>query len=81
MEESKEKKNIFSNIFKQDNMPIILFLAILINYIPLILPNMISKESHGVGTIAMAISFGIECILLALVFYKKIEITKIMKKA
>lgn len=81
MEESKEKKNIFSNIFKQDNMPIILFLAILINYIPLILPNMISKESHGVGTIAMAICFGIECILLALVFYKKIEITKIVKKS
>ena len=80
MEKSKEKNNIFTKIFSKDNMPVILFFVILINYIPLILPNMISKKSYGVGTLSMAICFGIECVLLICVFLRKIEITKIMKK-
>ena len=62
------------------NLPVILFFIILINYIPLIIPNMISKESHGVDVIPMVICFGIECILLVFYFFKKIEITKEMKK-
>lgn len=79
MEKTREKENSFIRIFSKNNMPIILFFIILINYIPLILPNMVSKESHGVGVIPMAICFGIECIILSCVFFKKIEITKIMK--
>ena len=81
MEQAKEKKNILFKIFDKNNMPIILFLIILINYIPLILPNMISKESHGVGTIPMAICFVIEIALILLTFYKNIKITRTMKKA
>lgn len=69
----------FEKIKNKFNLPMILFFVILINYIPLILPNMISKESHGVGVIPMTICFGIECVLLALYFFKKIEITKEMK--
>ncbi len=80
VEKTKEKDKIFSKLFSKDNIPIILFLVILINYIPLILPNMISKDSNGVGTLPMAICFGIECVLLVLTFYKNIEITKNMKK-
>lgn len=70
----------FQKIKDKINLPIILFFIILINYIPLIIPNMISKESHGVGTIPMVICFGIECILLFFYFLNKIEITKEMKK-
>ena len=70
----------FSKIKDKINLPIILFFIILINYIPLIIPNMISKESHGVDVIPMVICFGIECILLVFYFFKKIEITKEMKK-
>ena len=81
VEQAKEKKNILFKIFDKNNMPIILFLIILINYIPLILPNMISKESHGVGTIPMAICFVIEIALILLTFYKNIKITRAMKKA
>ncbi|MBR3614684.1 MAG: O-antigen ligase family protein [Clostridia bacterium] len=70
----------FEKLKDKNNLPIILFFIILINYIPLILPNMISKESHGVGTIPMVICFGIECLLLAIFLYKKVEINKDIKK-
>ena len=70
----------FDKLKDKNNLPIILFFIVLINYIPLILPNMISKESHGVGTIPLVICFGIECILLFFFFYKKIKINKEIKK-
>ena len=70
----------FQKIKDKINLPIILFFIILINYIPLIIPNMISKESHGVEVIPMVLCFGIECVLLLFYFFKKIEITKEMKK-
>lgn len=61
------------------NLPIILFFVILINYIPLIIPNMVSKEANGVGVIPMVLCFGIECIILVLYYFKKIKITKDVK--
>lgn len=70
----------FQKIKDKINLPIILFFIILINYIPLIIPNMISKESHGVEVIPMVICFGIECLFLFFYFLKKIEFTKEMKK-
>lgn len=70
----------FQKIKDKINLPIILFFIILINYIPLIIPNMISKESHGVGVIPMILCFGIECLFLFFYFLKKIEFTKEMKK-
>ncbi len=70
----------FEKIKDKINLPIILFFIILINYIPLIIPNMISKESHGVGVIPMVFCFGIECTLLLFYFFKKIDFTKEMKK-
>lgn len=58
------------------NLPILLFLIILINYIPLILPNMVSKESYGVGTTHMMICFIIEIIMLVCYLFKKIKFEK-----
>ncbi len=58
------------------NLPIILFIIILINYIPLILPNMVSKESFGVGTIPMMICFIIEILMLVGYLFKKVKIEK-----
>ena len=54
----------FSKIKDKINLPIILFFIILINFIPLIIPNMVSKESHGVGVVPMAFCFAVECILI-----------------
>lgn len=70
----------FEKIKDKINLPMILFFVICVNYIPLIIPNMISKESYGVGVIPMVFCFGIECIVLTLYYLKKIEITKEMKK-
>lgn len=70
----------FEKIKNKINLPIILFFVILINYIPLIIPNMISKESHGVGVVPMVICFGMGCVFIALYFFKKIEITKEIKR-
>lgn len=58
------------------NLPTILFLIVLVNYIPLILPNMVSKESFGVGTIPMMICFIIEIVMLVGYLFKKIKIDK-----
>lgn len=58
------------------NLPIILFITILINYVPLILPNMVSKESFGVSTKYMMISFIIEIFILILFLFKKVKIEK-----
>lgn len=62
------------------NLPLVLFIIIFINYIPLIIPNMISKESHSASKISMMICFIIEILILIRVQYKKIEITKEVKK-
>lgn len=67
---------IFSKIRNRNNLPIILFFIILINYIPLILPNLVSKESHGASMIFMAICFGFQIILLLICFWKNIEFTE-----
>lgn len=61
---------------KKLSLPLILFIIILINYIPLILPNMVSKESFGVGTIHMMICFIIEILILVSYLFKKIKLVK-----
>lgn len=66
----------FKKIKEKLNLPIILFIIILINYIPLILPNMISKESYGVGTVHMMICFIIEIAILIVYLFKNIKIEK-----
>ena len=58
------------------NLPIILFIIILLNLIPLAIPNMISKQSHAAGTPQMLIAFGIQCVLLIYFMHDKIEFTK-----
>ena len=41
---------------------------------------MVSKESHGVDAIYIVTCFGIQCILLCIYLFKKVEITKETKK-
>ena len=53
----KRMKEIF-------NLPVVLFIIILVNYMPLIISNMMSKASLGVSTKDMMICFIIEIILL-----------------
>lgn len=68
------------------NLPLILFTVILINYLPLIIPNTFSRESFGVSNLNMLICYIIEIIILGIYFIinffkndKKINITKEIK--
>ena len=71
---------LLEKIRNKNNMPIILFSIILINYVPLIIPNLFSKQSHGVSMIFMGICFTIEMILLIINLWKNIEFTDENKK-
>lgn len=64
----------------KNNLPLILFTIVLLNFIPLIIPNAISKESFGVGAFKMALCFGIEIIILLMFYFKNIEINEKVKK-
>lgn len=72
----KTKENIL-------NLPIILFIVIFINYLPLIIRNATTRESFGVGNAQMLICFIIEIIILFIYFLmnfikngKKISLNK-----
>lgn len=67
---------VLEKIKNKNNLPITLFFIILINYIPLSLPNLISKESHGANMIFMGICFAFQIILLLISFWKNIEFTE-----
>lgn len=65
------------------NLPIILFIIIFINYLPLIIKNAITRESFGVGNVQMLACFMIEIIILCAYFLinfikngKKISLNK-----
>ena len=68
-----------------DYLPIILFIIIIINFLPLGIPNFISntfgtKASYAADTISTAICFVTTCIMLFCVLYKKITMCKEIKK-
>lgn len=69
----KEEKRKEANL-----LPIILFVVVLINYLPIIKVNFLSKASNVIDTKAMAISLGIECVILLLYYFKKIKLKKEM---
>ena len=71
---------ILEKIREKNNLPIILFFIIFINYLPVILANMCTKESFGASMIQMVLCFGIEIIVLILFLFKKIKFTKNIKK-
>lgn len=70
----RNEKRFFKSI--KENLPLILFIVIFINYVPLILPNMVSKDSFGVGTILMMICFIIEILILVGCLFKKVKLQK-----
>lgn len=63
-------------ITSQNLLPFLLFLIILINFIPLIQVNIETKQSFAVEVKPMAIAMAIECVILALYYIKKIKFTK-----
>lgn len=71
--ERKEEKIKEANL-----LPILLFIVVLINYIPIIKVNFLTKTSNAIGTKAMAISLGIECVILLLYYFRKIKLKKEM---
>lgn len=62
--------------FESKNLlPLVLFLVILINYIPLIKVNFEIKESKAVELIPMVSALGISCLLLVGFYIKKIKLS------
>ncbi len=64
-------------IRKQNKLPLILFLILFLNYIPLFIANFNTKTSNGVGVKEMSICFAIECLVLIVMLFKKIKFNKI----
>lgn len=72
LEKVKEK-------FKKENiLPTLLFIVVLVNYLPIITLNFTTKMSRAIGIVPMAISLFIECIILIGYYYKKVKIKKEM---
>ena len=69
-------EKIKEKITSKNLLPLILFLIILINFIPLIQVNIETKESFAVEVKPMVIAMAIECMILILYYIKKIKITK-----
>lgn len=67
---------IKEKITSQNLLPFLLFLIILINFIPLIQLNIETKQSFAVEVKPMVIAMAIECVILALYYIKKIKLTK-----
>lgn len=59
-------------------LPMLLFIVVLINYLPIIKLNFFVKTSNAIGVKSMAISLAIECIILLLYYLKKVKIKKEM---
>lgn len=70
----KDKKKFnFNNL-----LPLLLFVVILINYIPLFYLNYNTKNEVAVPMDTLVITMGIECVLLFVFYIKKTKITKEM---
>lgn len=70
LEKIKEK------ISNKNLLPLILFFIVLINYVPLIVLNINTKESFPVPVKLMVIAMGIECLILMFYYFNKIIFTK-----
>lgn len=69
-------KEIKEKLTSKNLFPILLFLIVLINYIPLISLNIGTKKSFAVEIQPMTIAMGIECFILICYYFKKIKISK-----
>ena len=70
--------NFFKKLRSENLIPFILFLIILINYIPLFKGNFVSdiSNSYAVTTKEMTICFAIELVLLATFLLGRIKVFK-----
>lgn len=69
LEKLKNKINI-------DNLPIYLLIIVVINLLPLAIPNALTKKSCGASTIFIISAFAVQCILMFLIFYKELKVSK-----
>lgn len=67
------------NKMNAKNMPIILFIVVIVNLLPLAVKNIISAKPASASTLMMGTAFAIEAILLAIVYFREIKITKEFK--
>ena len=73
----KEKEEKKIAIEKWNNiLPILLFLVVLVNYIPVFKLNFNVKQSFAADVVALVTAFGIECFILALFYLKRIKLSK-----
>lgn len=80
MEVTEKKENILKKVlkivFNKNNLPIVLFFIVFINYLPLIMKNINVKTSNAVNVKEMTIAFGIECVLLFIYLIRSIKFDK-----
>lgn len=69
-------KKIKEKIADKNVLPLLLFLVVLINFMPLIKVNALTKKSFSVEIIPMIISMGIGCLIFILYYFKKVKFTK-----
>ncbi len=69
-----------NKILNKSKLPIILFIIVFLNYLPLFMNNINTTNSIAVTVKQMGIVFAVECILLALFILKNTKITKETKR-
>lgn len=71
--------NIVKKVMNKNNLPILLFVVLLLNYMPVFVNNFGIKTSQAVSTKHMMICFIIEAIILFIFLIRKIKLTKKFK--
>ncbi len=69
-----------NKILNKGKLPVILFIIVFLNYLPLFMNNINTTNSVAVTVKQMGIVFAVECILLALFIFKNTKITKETKR-
>ena len=71
---------LMNKLKEKNNLPIVLFVFVLINYLPIFLVNAFTKEAKSVSMLIMAVCFCIEIGLLLLIYFYNIKQIKLNKK-
>lgn len=70
---------ILNKIKNKENMPVIMFFIVLINYLPLFINNAFTKEAQGVSMRDMVLFFLLEIVLLSIMYLNNKKNIKIIK--
>lgn len=72
--------NLINKIKEKNNLPLVLFFVVLVNYLPLFINNAFTKTPHSVSAIIMSVCFLIEIVILSFIYLKNKDDVKIEKR-